>query len=236
MISIKNLTKCYIKDKPAVNDLSLEILPKDIFAFIGHNGAGKSTLIKAICGIIDFDEGKIIIDGKDIKKEPLECKKVVAYVPDNPDIYGFMTGAQYLNFISDIYNIANDERQELIDKYSKLFGIDKNLSQKINEYSHGMKQKLVLSSAFIRDPKILILDEPFVGLDPIASHTLKKLMREFCDNGGSIFFSTHVLEVAEKLCNRVGIIKKGVLVKCGSMQEIKGDSSLENLFLEIENE
>lgn len=236
MISIKNFTKCYIKNKPAVDNLSLEISSKDIFAFIGHNGAGKSTLIKALCGIIDFNEGEIIIDGKNIRKEPLECKKIIAYVPDNPDIYTFMTGSQYLNFISDVYNIPNDERQTLIDKYTKLFGIDKNLSQKVNEYSHGMKQKLVLSSAFIRNPKVLILDEPFVGLDPIASHTLKTLMKEFCDDGGSIFFSTHVLEVAEKLCNRVGIIKKGKLIKCGSMKEIKGDSSLENLFLEIENE
>ena len=236
MISIKNFTKCYIKNKPAVDNLSLEIYPKDIFAFIGHNGVGKRTLIKALCGIIDFDKGEIIIDGKDIRKESLECKKVVAYVPDNPDIYTFMTGSQYLNFISDVYNIPNDERQTLIEKYTGLLGIDKNLSQKINEYSHGMKQKLVLSSAFIRKPKVLILDEPFVGLDPIASHTLKKLMKEFCDAGGSIFFSTHVLEVAEKLCNRVGIIKKGKLIKCGNMKDIKGDSTLENLFLEIENE
>jgi len=236
MISVKNLTKCYIKNKPAVDNLSLEINAKDLFAFIGHNGAGKTTLIKAICGIIDFDGGEIIIDGKDIKKEPNECKKVISYVPDNPDIYNFMTGMQYLNFIADIYNIENVERQKLVEKFAKELGIDKNLSQKISEYSHGMKQKLVLVSAFIRKPKILILDEPFVGLDPIAAHTLKELMKDFCDNGGAIFFSTHVLEVAEKLCNRVAIIKKGKIIKCGSMKEIKGDSSLENLFLELENE
>lgn len=236
MISIKHLTKCYVKNKPAVDDLSLEINAGDIFAFIGHNGAGKTTLIKAICGIIDFEKGDIIIDGKNIKVEPMECKKVIAYVPDNPDIYDFMSGTAYLNFIADIYKISSQERMESINKYAKLFEIENNLSQKIGEYSHGMKQKLVIVSALIRKPKILILDEPFVGLDPIASYKLKEIMKKFCADGGAIFFSTHVLEVAEKLCNKVGIIKKGKLLKSGSMEEIKGDESLESLFLELENE
>ncbi len=236
MIEIKNFTKCYIKGKPAVDDLTLTINNKDIFAFIGHNGAGKTTLIKAICGIIDFDNGDILLDGKSIKAEPDFFKRAIAYVPDNPDIYNFMTGAQFINFICDVYKIPKDTRQAEVDKYAKLFGIDKNLSQKVSEYSHGMKQKLVLISAFVRKPKVLILDEPFVGLDPIASHLLKELMKDFCKNGGLIFFSTHVLEVAEKLCNRVGIIKNGKLIKCGSMKDIKGDSSLEDIFLELENE
>lgn len=236
MLSIKNFSKSYVKGKMAVDNLSLEVNEGDIFAFIGHNGAGKTTLIKAICGIIDFDGGEINICGKNIKKEPLECKKIIAYVPDNPDIYEFMTGLQYLNFIGDVYSIGTKERQNLVDIYSKLFEIDKNLSQKISEYSHGMKQKLVLCSAFIRKPKVLVLDEPFVGLDPIASHRLKELMKEFCKNGGIIFFSTHILEVAEKLCNRVGIIKQGKLIKCGNMKDIMGDKSLENIFLELENE
>lgn len=236
MLSIKNFSKSYVKGKMAVDNLSLEVNEGDIFAFIGHNGAGKTTLIKAICGIIDFDGGEINICGKDIKKEPLECKKIIAYVPDNPDIYEFMTGLQYLNFIGDVYSIGIKERQDLVDIYSKLFEIEKNLSQKISEYSHGMKQKLVLCSAFIRKPKVLVLDEPFVGLDPIASHRLKELMKEFCKNGGIIFFSTHILEVAEKLCNRVGIIKQGKLIKCGDMKDIMGDKSLEKIFLELENE
>lgn len=236
MLSIKNFTKCYVKDKPAVKNLSLEINSKDLFAFIGHNGAGKSTLIKAICGIIDFDEGEIIIDQKSIRTQPDECKKIVAYVPDNPDIYDFMTGSQYLDFVSNIFNIDKDERKKLIDSYSKAFSIEKNLSQKISTYSHGMRQKLVLISSFIHKPKLLILDEPFVGLDPVASHTLKQMMKDFCEKGGAIFFSTHVLEVAEKLCNKVAIIKKGEIVKCGTMTEIKKDSSLEEIFLELENE
>ncbi|NCB48055.1 MAG: ABC transporter ATP-binding protein [Clostridia bacterium] len=236
MLSIKNFTKCYIKNKPAVKNLSLEVSPKDLFAFIGHNGAGKSTLIKAVCGIIDFDEGEIFIDGKSIKTQPDDCKKIVAYVPDNPDVYDFMTGSQYLDFVSNIYQIEKIERKKLIDSYSKAFGIDKNLSQKISTYSHGMRQKLVLISSFIHKPKLLILDEPFVGLDPVASHALKLMMKQFCDEGGAIFFSTHVLEVAEKLCNKVAIIKKGEIIKCGTMSEIKKDSTLEDIFLELENE
>ena len=236
MLDIINFTKSYVKDKKAVDDLTLHIKDNDLFAFIGHNGAGKTTLIKAICGIISFDSGDIVIDGVSIKKDPDYCKRTIAYVPDNPDIYKFMTGTQFLNFICDVYKISADERQADIDKYAKLFGIEKNLAQKVSEYSHGMKQKLVLISAFVRKPKILILDEPFVGLDPIASHTLKELMKDFCKKGGCIFFSTHVLEVAEKLCNRVAIIKRGKLLKCGSMKDIKGDSSLEDVFLELENE
>jgi ABC-2 type transport system ATP-binding protein len=236
MLKITNFTKSYIKDVKAVDNLSLDIKSGDLFAFIGHNGAGKTTLIKAICGIIDFDSGEIIVDGKSIKSDPEYCKKIIAYVPDSPDIYNFMTGTQFLNFICSIYKISNKESQEKVDKYAKLFGLDKNLSQRISEYSHGMKQKLMIISSFIRNPKILILDEPFVGLDPIASHTLKQLMKDFCKNGGAIFFSTHVLEVAEKLCNRVAIIKKGKLIKTGTMAEIKGDSSLEKIFLELENE
>lgn len=235
MLKIENVNKSYTKGKQVLNNVSLHIKPKDLFAFIGRNGAGKTTLIKAVCGILDFESGEIFIDGYSIKKEPVVCKTLMAYVPDNPDIYNFMTGTQYLNFISDIYKISLADRTERILKYSTLFELDKNLGQKVAQYSHGMKQKLVLISAFIRNPKLLILDEPFVGLDPKASHILKELMKKFCEDGGSIFFSTHVLEVAEKLCNKVAIIKDGKVIKSGTMKDIKGDDSLEEIFLESEN-
>lgn len=235
MLRIENVNKSYVKGKKALDNVSLHIKPKDLFAFIGRNGAGKTTLIKAICGILDFESGEIYIDENSIKSEPVICKTLMAYVPDNPDIYNYMTGTQYLNFISDIYKISVADRTERILKYATLFELDKNLGQKIGQYSHGMKQKLVLISAFIRNPKLLILDEPFVGLDPKASHILKELMKKFCEDGGAIFFSTHVLEVAEKLCNKVAIIKDGKVIKSGTMKDIKGDDSLEEIFLESEN-
>ena len=235
MLEIKNLTKVYKGGKVAVDNLSLTVEKGDIFAFIGHNGAGKSTTIKAVVGSLGFEGGQIFVDGKSITELPIECKKVIAYIPDNPDIYDHLTGIQYLNFIADIFRVTSEKRTELIKKYAEVFQLEKNLGDMISSYSHGMKQKLVLISALIHEPKLLILDEPFVGLDPIASHNLKEIMKEFCASGGAIFFSTHVLEVAEKLCDRVGIISKGKLVKEGTMEEIAGDKSLESLFLEIEN-
>lgn len=235
MLEIKNLTKSYGKEVNAVDDLTLSVNDGEIYGFIGHNGAGKSTTIKAIVGALDFDGGEILIDGKSVEKEPIECKKIIAYIPDNPDIYDHLTGIQYLNFVGDIYCVGAAERTERIKKYASLFQIEQNLGDLISSYSHGMKQKLVIISALIHKPKLLILDEPFVGLDPVASHNLKEIMREICLDGGAIFFSTHVLEVAEKLCDRVGIIKKGKLVAEGAMQEIAGDKSLESLFLEIQN-
>jgi len=236
MLEIKNLTKSYGGKIFAVNNLSLTVNDGEIYGFIGHNGAGKSTTIKAIVGALSFESGDIFVNGVSVKYNPIECKKVLAYIPDNPDIYDHLTGIQYLNFISDIFKIDGETRTERIKNYSQLFEIENNLGDLISSYSHGMKQKLVIISALIHQPKLLVLDEPFVGLDPIASHNLKKIMRELCDNGASIFFSTHVLEVAEKLCDRVGIIRKGSLVKEGTMQEIAGDKSLESLFLEIANE
>ena len=235
MLQIKNLTKIYGKNKVAVDNLTLNVKKGEIYGFIGHNGAGKSTTIKALVGALSFD-GEIFIDGISIKERPVECKRLMAYIPDNPDIYDHLTGIQYLNFIADIFRINSEQRTERIKKYAAMFEIERNLGDLISSYSHGMKQKLVLISALQHDPKLLILDEPFVGLDPIASHNLKSVMRELCDNGASIFFSTHVLEVAEKLCDRVGIIKKGKLVAEGTMQEIAGDKSLEALFLEIAND
>lgn len=235
MLQIKNLTKVYGKTFKAVDDLSINVKNGEIYGFIGHNGAGKSTTIKAIVGAFDF-QGEILIDGISIKEKPVDCKRLLAYIPDNPDIYDHLTGIQYLNFIADIYKVSGEDRTERIKKYAQLFEIEKNLGDLISSYSHGMKQKLVLISAIIHEPKLLILDEPFVGLDPIASHNLKEIMKEMCASGAAIFFSTHVLEVAEKLCDRVGIIKKGKLVAEGSMQEIAGDKSLETLFLEIANE
>ena len=207
----------------------------EIYGFIGHNGAGKSTTIKSIVGALGFERGDILIDGISIKNQPVECKKLLAYVPDNPDVYDYLTGIQYINFVCDVFGMGK-ERNERIKKYAELFQIEKNLGDLISSYSHGMRQKLVLISALVHNPKLLVLDEPFVGLDPIASHRLKELMKELCDNGGAIFFSTHVLEVAEKLCDRVGIIKGGKLVKEGTMEEIAGDKSLESLFLEIADE
>ena len=235
MLQIKNLTKRY-GDKLAVDNLSLHIMPGEIYGFIGHNGAGKTTTIKACTGILNFEEGDILIDGVSIKEKPLECKKQMAYIPDNPDMYDFMTGIGYLNFIADIFGVPEEVRDELIDKYADAFEIKDNLGQLVSEYSHGMKQKLAIISAWIHEPKLVIMDEPIFGLDPKASHILKHMMRKMCDDGGAIFFSTHVLEVAEKLCDKVAIIKGGRLIKAGIMEQVKGDESLESVFLELEGE
>ena len=233
MLRIENVTKIY-GEKKAVDNLSLHINAGEIYGFIGHNGAGKTTTLKSVVGILKFDEGKIFINNKSIADKPIECKKEIAYIPDNPDIYEFMTGIKYLNFIADIFQVDADTRQERIKKYSDMFELTDDLGQPIAAYSHGMKQKLAIISAWIHEPKLIIMDEPFVGLDPKASHSLKEMMREFCDNGGAIFFSTHVLEVAEKLCDKVAIIKAGKLIKSGTMDEVKGDDSLEEVFLELE--
>ncbi|MGM9947938.1 ABC transporter ATP-binding protein [Floccifex sp.] len=233
MLRIENLTKKY-GDKKAVDQLNLHIAPNEIYGFIGHNGAGKTTTIKACCGILDFDEGNIYIDGINIKDDPILCKSKVAYIPDNPDLYHFMTGIQYLNFIADIFKISQETRKHRIEKYAQMFEIQEDLPSFISTYSHGMKQKLAIISALVHDPKLIIMDEPFVGLDPKASHQLKMLMKEICQQGNSIFFSTHVLEVAEKLCDKVAIIKNGKLVVSGTMEEVKGDTSLEEVFLELE--
>ena len=235
MLRIEHFTKKY-GDTKAVDDLSLHIQPGEIYGFIGHNGAGKTTTLKAVAGIMNFDEGQILIDGRSIVTEPLECKKEMAYIPDNPDLYEFMTGIQYLNFIADIFEVDADARAERIRKFSQLFNLEKSLANPISSYSHGMKQKLAVISALIHDPKLILMDEPFVGLDPVASHNLKQIMRQICDNGGAIFFSTHVLEVAEKLCDKVAIIKAGKLIKSGTMDEVKGDESLEDVFLELAEE
>jgi len=237
MLNIENLSKQYSNGKKAVDNISLEVKAGDIFGFIGHNGAGKTTTIKAIVGIIDFIEGEIIIDNISVKKNPIECKKRIAYIPDNPDLYENLTGIQYLNFICNVFNIDSMKREELINKFSELFEIKDNLGQSISSYSHGMKQKLAIISALIHKPKLLILDEPFVGLDPKASHILKEEMKKLCSEGSAIFFSTHVLEVAEKICNKVAIIKNGSLIANGLMEEVKGDSSLEEIFMEsVKNE
>ena len=235
MLRIEHLTKIY-GEKKAVDDLSLHILPGEIFGFIGHNGAGKSTTIKSAVGILKFDEGMISICGKNIKDAPVACKRDLAYIPDNPDLYEFMSGIKYLNFIADIFAIPADVRQEKIRKYADLFELTQDLGQPVSAYSHGMKQKLAVISAWLHDPKLIVMDEPFVGLDPKASHLLKEMMREHCNKGGAIFFSTHVLEVAEKLCDKVAIIIQGKLVKEGTMEEVKGDDSLEEVFLELEAE
>lgn len=235
MLKIEHLTKTY-GDKKAVDDLSLHIKPSEIYGFIGHNGAGKTTTIKSCCGILSFDGGEIYVDGTSIKTNPIECKSKIAYIPDNPDLYEFMTGIQYLNFVADIFGVSAEDRQSRIHKYADAFEITKDLAQPASAYSHGMKQKLAIISALIHNPKLVIMDEPFVGLDPKASHLLKGYMRDICDNGGAIFFSTHVLEVAEKLCDKVAIIKGGKLIKSGSMEEVKGDDSLEDVFLELEDE
>lgn len=233
MLRIEHLTKQY-GEKKAVDDLSLHIKPGEIYGFIGHNGAGKTTTIKACCGILPFDSGEIYIGGKSIKESPLECKSMLAYIPDNPDLYDFMTGIQYLNFVADIFGVSADRREELIHRYADTFELTADLAQPVSAYSHGMKQKLALISALIHEPKLIIMDEPFVGLDPKASHQLKEIMRTICDEGGAIFFSTHVLEVAEKLCDRIAIIKGGRLIKSGTMDEVRGDESLESVFLELE--
>ena len=235
MIEIKNLTKIY-GDKRAVDNLSLSIDAGEIYAFIGHNGAGKTTTLKSMTGILQFDEGEILFDGKSIKEAPLECKRMFAYIPDNPDLYDFMTGIQYLNFIADIFEVSQADRQERIHKYASAFEIENSLAELISSYSHGMKQKLAVISALVHKPKYMLMDEPFVGLDPKAAHILKEYMREVCDEGGAIFFSTHVLDVAEKLCDKVAIIKGGKLIKCGTMEEVKGDESLEEVFLELVDE
>lgn len=234
MLKINNLTKTY-DDKKAVDNLTLHIQPGEIYGFIGHNGAGKTTTLKSVVGILQFDEGEIFVDGISVKENPTECKKIIAYIPDNPDLYDFMTGIKYLNFVADIFGVPANERVEKIDRYAEMFEIKKDLANTISSYSHGMKQKLAVISALIHNPKLVIMDEPFVGLDPKASHILKGIMREICDNGGAIFFSTHVLEVAEKLCDKVAIIKGGQLIKCGTMEEVKGDESLESVFLELED-
>ena len=235
MLKISNFTKLY-DGKPAVEGLDLEVSAGDIYAFIGHNGAGKTTTIKACCGIMNFDEGDILIDGISIKKDPLECKKRIAYIPDNPELYDYLSGVKYLIFVADVFGVGKAEREERIRRYSDLFGLTDDLAQLVSAYSHGMKQKLAIISAFIHDPKLIIMDEPFVGLDPVASHQLKLLMRVHYDKGCALFFSTHVLEVAEKLCDKVAIIKNGKLVTSGTMSEVKGDASLEAVFLELEGE
>lgn len=235
MLKIENLTKAY-GDKKAVDDLSLHIKSGEIYGFIGHNGAGKTTTLKSVAGILRFDSGEIYIDGKSVKTEPIACKSVTAYIPDNPDLYEFMSGIKYLNFIADIFGVTADERREKINKYAEMFELTKDLAEPIVSYSHGMKQKLAIISAWLHSPKLVIMDEPFVGLDPKAAHLLKGMMRELCDNGGAIFFSTHVLEVAEKLCDKVAIIKDGRLIRSGTMEEVKGDYSLEQVFLELEGE
>ena len=235
MLNIEHLTKCY-GEKKAVDDLSLHIRPGEIFGFIGHNGAGKSTTLKSAVGILQYDAGTITIGGKNILDDPVACKRELAYIPDSPDLYEFMSGIQYLNFIADVFAIPAAERQEKIRKYADLFELTGDLAQPISAYSHGMKQKLAVIAAWLHVPKLIVMDEPFVGLDPKASHLLKEMMREHCDRGGAIFFSTHVLEVAEKLCDKVAIIKQGRLVKVGTMEEVKGDDSLEEVFLELEAE
>ena len=235
MLRIENLTKSF-GDKKAVDNLSLHIRSGEIYGFIGHNGAGKTTTLKSIAGIQEYDKGTILIDGISVKDDPVACKKQLAYIPDNPDLYEFMSGIKYLNFIADIFGVSSDERQKRIREYADTFELTKDLAQPISSYSHGMKQKLAVISAWIHSPKLIIMDEPFVGLDPKAAFILKEMMRRHCDAGGAIFFSTHVLEVAEKLCDKVAIIKQGRLIKSGTMEEVKGDESLEEVFLELEAE
>ena len=235
MLKIEHLTKTY-GEKKAVDDLNIHINPGEIYGFIGHNGAGKTTTLKSVVGILQFDQGEILIDGKSIQTDPLACKREIAYIPDNPDLYDYMTGIKYLNFIADVFGVSAQDRQTRIRKYADLFELTEDLAQPIAAYSHGMKQKLAIIAAWLHQPKLIIMDEPFVGLDPKASHLLKEMMREVCDAGGAIFFSTHVLEVAEKLCDRVAIIKGGKLIRSGTMEEVKGNDSLETVFLELGGE
>ena len=235
MLQIQHLTKSY-GDKKAVDDLSLHIAPGEIYGFIGHNGAGKTTTLKACAGILPFEEGQILIAGQDMKARPLDCKQQMAYIPDNPDLYEFMSGIRFLNFIGDVFRVEPTVRRERIHKYAQMLEIEGDLAQPLSAFSHGMKQKLALIAAWIHEPKLILMDEPFVGLDPKAAHLLKELMHEHCDKGGAIFFSTHVLDVAEKLCDKVAIIKEGRLIASGSMQEVKGNASLEDVFLELEDE
>lgn len=233
MLKISNLTKVY-GNKVAVNNLSLHIAPGEIYGFIGHNGAGKTTTLKACCGILKFDQGEILVNGKSITQDPIACKRDIAYIPDNPDLYDYMKGIQYLNFIADIYHISREQRHDDIQKYAALFELENDLGQPVSAYSHGMKQKLAIISALIHHPRLMIMDEPFVGLDPKSSHLVKQMMREHCNAGGAVFFSTHVLEVAEKLCDKIAIIKQGNLLVTGTTEEVKGNSSLEEVFLELE--
>lgn len=235
MLRIEHLTKTY-GGKKAVDDLSLHIRAGEIYGFIGHNGAGKTTTIKSCCGILQFEEGEIYVDGVSIREDLIGCKRKIAYLPDNPDLYEFLSGVQYLNFVADVYGVSKEDRERRIKDYADLFGLTEDLAQPISAYSHGMKQKLAIISALIHSPKLLIMDEPFVGLDPKAAHELKQIMRRLCDNGSAIFFSTHVLEVAEKLCDKVAIIKGGRLVVSGTMEEVKGQDSLEDVFLELEDD
>lgn len=236
MLSIKDYSKVYKGGKRAVDHLNLEVEAGDIFGFIGHNGAGKTTTIRSVVGVLDFTEGEILINGKSIRKDPVACKKDMAYIPDNPDLYEYMTGIAYLNFVADIYEVPKKERESRIKQYADEFELTKNLGDPISSYSHGMRQKLAIISAFIHKPKLLVLDEPFVGLDPKASHILKTMMHELCEEGSAIFFSTHVLEVAQKLCNKVAIIKGGKLIACGSTEQITGNKSLEDVFMELIDE
>ena len=235
MLKIEHLTKAY-GSKKAVDDLSLHIAPGEVYGFIGHNGAGKTTTIKSVAGILPFDSGRILVDGVDIAKDPIACKQRMAYIPDDPQLYAFMRGTEYLNFVGDIYGVGAAQRQERIAIYAQAFDMTEDLGQAIGAYSHGMKQKLALMAAWLHQPRLILMDEPFVGLDPKAAHLLKGMMREVCDEGGAIFFSTHVLEVAEKLCDKVAIIKAGRLIRSGTMEEVKGDDSLEQVFLELEGE
>ena len=235
VLSIEHLTKTY-GEKKAVDDLSLSIKAGEIYGFIGHNGAGKTTTLKSVVGILVFDAGEIRVNGNSVREDPLAVKREIAYIPDNPELYPYMTGIKYLNFIADVFRVPADVREERIKKYADAFELTADLAQPIASYSHGMKQKLAVISAWIHEPKLIIMDEPFVGLDPKAAHTLKEMMRELCDKGGAIFFSTHVLEVAEKLCDKVAIIKGGKLIRSGTMEEVKGDESLESAFLELEED
>ena len=235
MLNIQHLTKTY-GEKKAADALNLHIAPGEIYGFIGHNGAGKTTTLKSVAGILPFDAGEITVGGLSMKRDPLICKRQMAYIPDNPDLYDFMTGIQFLNFIADIFAVPADLRQARIREYAGRFELTADLAQPIAAYSHGMKQKLAIISAWLHQPKLILMDEPFVGLDPKAAHLLKGMMRELCDEGGAIFFSTHVLEVAEKLCDKVAIIKGGKLIRSGTMEEVKGDDSLEEVFLELEGE
>lgn len=236
ILEIKNYTKCYGKDKKACDNVSLSVESGDIFGFIGHNGAGKSTTIRAVVGVLDFNEGEIRIDGHSVKNEPMLCKQITAYIPDNPDIYENLTGIQYLNFVADIYGVSDRDRTQRIQDYAERFEVSDALGDLVSSYSHGMKQKVAVISALIHQPKLLVLDEPFVGLDPKAAFTLKSIMHEMCEQGSAVFFSTHVLDVAQKLCNKVAIIKKGQIIACGDMEELTLDKSLEEVFMEVVDE
>lgn len=233
MLKINHFTKTY-GEKKAVDDLSLHIQAGEIYGFIGHNGAGKTTTLKSVAGIMQFDSGEILVDGVSMKADPIACKKKIAYIPDNPDLYDFMTGIQYLNFVGNVFGVPAQERSRRIQELGEAFELTADLTQSIGSYSHGMKQKLAIISAWLHQPELILMDEPFVGLDPKAAHILKEMMRQVCDRGGAIFFSTHVLEVAEKLCDKVAIIKGGKLVRSGTMEDVKGDTSLESVFLELE--